>query len=202
MQELPTVQSPPVSGLSEGEISELSAEVRALAAERDAVVLAHNYQLPELQDLADYVGDSLGLSRAAAASDASVIAFCGVHFMAETADMLTPDQVNLILPDLSAGCSMADMANHDDTEEAWDTIHETLGKLGWTGRIVPVTYVNSSAEVKAESDICCTSANAVKVTKSVGTKEVFLAPDRNLAQWVARHTDQNVSCWDGYCPTH
>jgi quinolinate synthase len=169
----------------------LAARVRELAAEKNAVILAHNYQRSEVQDVADVTGDSLGLSIEASNTDAEVIVFCGVHFMAESAAILSP-QKTVLLPRMDAGCPMADMVTADD-----------LRRVRAERPGVPiVTYVNSSAEVKAESDICCTSANAVKVTKSVGTKDVFLAPDRNLAQWVARHTDQNVSWWDGYCPTH
>ncbi|MFG0305610.1 MAG: quinolinate synthase NadA [Phycisphaerales bacterium JB040] len=138
------------------------------------VILGHHYQTDEVIRHADLIGDSLKLSQQAAGlvderaregrPPVEQIIFCGVHFMAETADMLSPESVSVILPDLSAGCSMADMAHHDDTEDAWDSIHETLGKLGWTGRIVPITYVNSSAAIKAfvgaRGGACCTSSNA------------------------------------------
>ena len=149
MLELPTVNELPAK-LSEEEIASLSEEVRALAAERDAVILAHNYQLPELQDVADFVGDSLGLSRQAAKTDAEVIEFCGVHFMAETASVLCPDKTVLIA-DLGAGCSLSESINADQLR-AWKAEHP--------GAVV-VMYVNTSAEVKAETDYCCTSGNAV-----------------------------------------
>ncbi|WP_025321432.1 quinolinate synthase NadA [Deferrisoma camini] len=173
------------------DIQKLQRDIRALARERNAVILAHNYQRGEVQDVADISGDSLGLSMAAAKTDADVIVFCGVHFMAESAAILSPDKT-VILPRMDAGCPMADMITADDVRRIRE---EHPG--------VPiVTYVNSSAEVKAESDICCTSANAVRVTRSVGAPTVYLTPDQNLAQWVARHTDQEVLYWKGYCPTH
>ena len=143
MQELPTIQSNPRPELSPERIGELSEEVRALAAERDAVILAHNYQVPEVQDVADYVGDSLGLSRNAADAEAEVIEFCGVHFMAETASVLSPDKTVLI-PDLDAGCSLSDSITADQLRE-W--------KAGHPGAVV-VMYVNTSADVKAETDYC------------------------------------------------
>ena len=173
------------------DIQKLQQDIRALARERNAVILAHNYQRGEVQDVADISGDSLGLSMAAAKTDADVIVFCGVHFMAESAAILSPDKT-VILPRMDAGCPMADMITADDVRRIRE---EHPG--------VPiVTYVNSSAEVKAESDICCTSANAVRVTRSAGAPTVYLTPDQNLAQWVARHTDQEVLYWKGYCPTH
>ena len=156
MQELPTIQAPPQAELTPAEIEEMSAEVRELAKQRDAIILAHNYELPELQDLADYVGDSLGLSRAAAATDSSVIAFCGVHFMAETASVLSPEKTVLI-PDRDAGCSLADSIDADQLR-AWKAQHP--------GAMV-VMYVNTSAEVKALTDYCCTSSNAVKVVQHI-----------------------------------
>ncbi|MFU8855912.1 MAG: quinolinate synthase NadA [Deferrisomatales bacterium] len=170
---------------------ELRRDIRKLLAERRGVLLAHNYQRPEIQDLADITGDSLALSTEAARTDAKVIVFCGVHFMAESAAILSPEKT-VLLPRMDAGCPMADMITAADVLRVRE---ENPG--------VPiVTYVNSSAEVKAESDVCCTSANAVKVTRATGAPTVYLTPDRNLAQWVARHTDQNVRFWDGYCPTH
>ncbi|MHB8763179.1 MAG: quinolinate synthase NadA [Deferrisomatales bacterium] len=169
----------------------LRAAIRKLLKERNAVLLAHNYQRGEVQDVADITGDSLALSMAAAKTDARVIVFCGVHFMAESAAILSPEKT-VILPRMDAGCPMADMITADD-----------VGRVRQEHPGVPiVTYVNSSAEVKAVSDICCTSANAVVVTKSVKSPTVYLTPDRNLAQWVARHTDQEVLFWDGFCPTH
>ena len=155
MLELPTANELPRK-LDEEEIATLTGEVKALAAERDAVILAHNYQLPELQDMADFVGDSLGLSRQAAATEAEVIEFCGVHFMAETASVLCPDKTVLIA-DLGAGCSLAESINADQLR-AWKAEHP--------GAKV-VMYVNTSAEVKAETDYCCTSSNAVAVVEHV-----------------------------------
>lgn len=166
-------------------------EVRALLRKRKAVLLAHNYQRAEVQDAADFTGDSLALSVEAARTDAEVIVFCGVHFMAESAAILSPRKT-VLLPRLDAGCPMADMITAADVRRVRE---ENPG-------VPVVTYVNSSAEVKAESDVCCTSANAVKVTRATGAPVVYLAPDRNLAQWVSRHTDQEVRFWDGFCPTH
>jgi quinolinate synthase len=169
----------------------LARDVRTLLRDRNAILLAHNYQRAEVQDAADLTGDSLALSVAAQKTDAKVIVFCGVHFMAESAAILSPEKT-VLLPRLDAGCPMADMITADDVLRIRE---EHPG--------VPiVTYVNSSAEVKAESDVCCTSANAVKVTRSVASRRVYLTPDQNLAQWVARHTDQEVLYWKGFCPTH
>jgi len=170
----------------------LAAEVRELAAQRGAVVIAHNYQRAEVQDVADFTGDSLGLSRQAAATSASTIVFAGVHFMAETAKILAPDKT-VLLPELRAGCPMADMVTGEGLR-AW--------KAGNPG-VPVVTYVNSSAEVKAESDVCVTSANAVAVVRALGVDKILFAPDRNLGSWVARSLpDVEVSLWDGWCPTH
>jgi quinolinate synthase len=204
MQELPTIQAPPLSGLSPEEISAMSDEVRALAVERDAVILAHNYQYPELQDVADYVGDSLGLSRAAAASDAEVIAFCGVHFMAETASILSPEKTVLI-PDPGAGCSLADSIDADQLR-AWKAEHP--------GALV-VMYVNTSAEVKAETDYCCTSSNAVDVVRHIWAEhgpeqEILFGPDMWLGAFVERETGlmddperrARFHIWDGECHVH
>jgi quinolinate synthase len=197
MRELPTIQEPvPVLNLSDGEIAELSDEVRALAAERDAVILAHNYQVPENQDVADYVGDSLGLSRQAADADAEVIAFCGVHFMAETASVLSPDKAVLI-PDLEAGCSLSDSITGDQLRE-WKAKHP--------GALV-VMYVNTSAEVKAETDYCCTSSNAVKVVEHIRREhgedaEILFGPDMWLGRYVERTTGRSMHVWDGECHVH
>jgi len=170
----------------------LTGEIRALASQRDAVILAHNYQRPEVQDVADFVGDSLGLSRAAAATDAAVIVFAGVHFMAETAAILAPGKI-VVMPDDTAGCPMADMITAAKLA-AW--------RSEWPG-VPVVTYVNSSAEVKAGSDVCCTSANAVEVVRSLGVERVLFTPDRNLASWVAgRLPEVDVIPWNGFCPTH
>ncbi|HEX6666944.1 MAG TPA: quinolinate synthase, partial [Solirubrobacterales bacterium] len=178
MQELPTIQPPMPAGLSPDEIAALSEEVRALAAQRNAVILAHNYQLPEVQDVADHMGDSLGLSREAAATDAEAIAFCGVHFMAETASILSPEKTVLI-PDLDAGCSLADSIDADQLR-AW--------KAERPGALV-VMYVNTSAEVKAETDYCCTSSNAVKVVEHILREhgpetEILFGPDMWLGSYV------------------
>ncbi|MHB8709074.1 MAG: quinolinate synthase NadA [Desulfuromonadales bacterium] len=171
--------------------TELIQEIRRLAAERDALILAHNYQRDEIQAMADICGDSLGLSQEAARTDKQVIVFCGVHFMAESAAILAPDKTVLI-PRADAGCPMADMITPDGVR---------LMRERHPGAPV-VTYVNSSAAVKAESDICCTSANAVRVVNSLAEAEVILTPDRNLGMYIARHTSKRCHLWDGYCPTH
>ena len=207
MQELPTVQAPLPTGvaeLSRGQIDEMSAEVRELARERDAVILAHNYELPELQDLADYVGDSLGLSRAAAATSSSVIAFCGVHFMAETASVLSPEKTVLI-PDRDAGCSLADSITAHQLR-AWKAEHPDA---------LVVMYVNTSAEVKAETDYCCTSSNAVQVVEHIWSEhgpeqEILFGPDMWLGAFVERETGlideperrARFHVWDGECHVH
>ncbi len=170
----------------------MAAEIRELLAERDAVLLAHNYQRPEVQDAADFVGDSLGLSRQAASTDAKAIVFAGVHFMAETAKILAPGKT-VVLPEHRAGCPMADMITPEELA-AW--------KARYPG-VPVVTYVNSSAAVKALTDVCCTSANAAQVVRSVEADMVLFAPDRNLARWVAEQvSDIEVVAWQGYCPTH
>ncbi len=170
-----------------------AAEVRRLAAQRDAVILAHNYQAPEIQDVADHVGDSLGLSRLAAASTASVIVFAGVYFMAETAKILAPDRTVLI-PDSRAGCSLADTITAEQVRE-WKAEHP--------GAAV-VAYVNTSAEVKAESDLCCTSANAAQIVASVpADQEVLFLPDQFLGAYVQRVTGRaNLHIWLGECHVH
>jgi quinolinate synthase len=168
-------------------------EVRRLAAERDAVLLAHNYQLPEIQDIADHTGDSLALSRIAAASDKSTIVFCGVHFMAETAKILSPDKTVLI-PDARAGCSLADSIDGAQLR-AWKAEHP--------GAVV-VSYVNTTAEVKAETDVCCTSSNAVDVVRSIPAEaEVLFLPDQFLGAHVKRVTGrENLHVWAGECHVH
>ena len=194
---LPTLPpSPSVTALSPGEIEELSAEVRALAAQRDAVILAHNYQLPEVQGVADYVGDSLGLSQRAADTGAEAIAFCGVHFMAETASILSPEKT-VLLPDLGAGCSLADAITADELR-AWKAEHP--------GAIV-VMYVNTSAEVKAETDYCCTSSNAVQVVEHIRREhgddvEILFGPDMFLGAYVEQVTGERMRVWMGECHVH
>lgn len=170
---------------------DLRARIFELKAKRGAVIVAHNYQVPEVQDVADFIGDSLELSRKAAAVDAEVIVFCGVHFMAETAAILAPDKL-VLLPDLKAGCPMADMITADELRE-W--------KKGYPGRPV-VCYINTSAAVKAEADICCTSSNALNVVNSLSAEELLFVPDKNLAAYIQRHTSKKIISWDGYCYVH
>lgn len=165
--------------------------IRKKLKEKNAILLAHNYQPPEIQDVADMCGDSLELSIRAGKTDADIIVFCGVHFMAETASIISPDK-KVLLPKLDAGCPMADMITP-----------ETLMEKKQSLPGVPVvTYVNSPASVKAISDICCTSANAVKVVNSLPDKAVLMTPDKNLAQYTAQHTTKKIHYWEGYCPIH
>jgi quinolinate synthase len=167
-------------------------ELRRLAAERQAIILAHNYQRPEVQDAADLVGDSLELARKAAATDAKVILFCGVHFMAETAHILSPDKT-VLMPDLRAGCPMANMATADGLR--------TL-KAEHPGAAV-VAYVNTSAEVKAEADVCCTSANAAQiVARYPADQPIIFVPDRNLGAWVSKQLGREMILWQGWCHVH
>jgi len=179
-----------MSGRIEG-AADVPTRIVELKRRRNAVLLAHNYQPPEVQALADFVGDSLELSRKAAGSGAEVIVFCGVHFMAETAAILAPEK-KVLLPDLSAGCPMAEMINARELR-SW--------KAQYPGRPV-VAYVNTTAEVKAESDICCTSANALRVVDSLPDPEVLFVPDKNLAAYVARHSAKRIIAWEGYCWVH
>ena len=193
---LPTLMPSGEPPLSPERVLRLQAEVRALAQERDAVILAHNYQVPEVQDVAHFVGDSLGLSRRAADADAGVIAFCGVHFMAETASILSPDKT-VLLPDLDAGCSLADSITADQLR-AWKADHP--------GAIV-VMYVNTTAEVKAETDYCCTSSNAVGVVEHIRREhgddvEILFGPDMWLGAYVERVTGRRMHVWDGECHVH
>ena len=174
----------------------LQAEVRALAAERGAVILAHNYQRPEIQDVADFVGDSLALSQQAAKTEAEVIAFCGVHFMAETASVLSP-QKTVLIPDLDAGCSLADSITAPQLR-AWKAKHP--------GAIV-VMYVNTTAEVKAETDYCVTSSNAVQVVEHIYREhgddvEILFGPDMFLGAYVEKETGRKMHVWDGECHVH
>ena len=202
--ELPTVQPSVVPELSAVQIRELSGEVRALAAERNAVILAHNYQVPEVQDAADLTGDSLQLSREAASTAADVIAFCGVHFMAETASVLSPEKTVLI-PDPDAGCSLSESIDADQLRD-WKAEHP--------GAVV-VMYVNTSAEVKAETDYCCTSSNAVGVVEHIWNEhgpetEILFGPDMWLGSFVARELGlpddperyRRFHVWDGECHVH
>jgi quinolinate synthase len=174
-----------------GTEASLAERVLELKEQRNAVILVHNYQLGEVQDIADFVGDSLGLSQKAAETEAEVIVFCGVHFMAETAAIICPD-MTVLLPDRHAGCPMANMI--------------TPEKLRQKKRELPnatvVCYVNSTAAVKAESDICCTSANAVEVVKSVDNDEILFVPDQYLGHYVSAKVDKKIHLWPGYCPTH
>jgi quinolinate synthase len=169
----------------------MKVKIRELLKQRNAVLLAHNYEPPEIQDIADLCGDSLELSIKAAHTDAEVIVFCGVHFMAETASILSP-QKTVLLPRLDAGCPMADMI---------DPI-ALKSKLRSLRSIPVVTYVNSSAAVKALSTICCTSANIIEVVNSLDADEILMTPDRNLAQYAAANTDKKIHFWEGYCPIH
>lgn len=169
----------------------MKEKIKDLLKKRKAIMLAHNYQPPEIQDIADLCGDSLELSIKAAQTDAETILFCGVHFMAETASVLSPDKT-VLLPRKDAGCPMADMITSE-------TLKARLDKLP---PMPVVTYVNSTAAVKALSTICCTSANAIEVVNSLDADEVLMTPDRNLARYTASHTDKKVHIWDGYCPIH
>lgn len=170
----------------------LIARIERLKAERRAVILAHNYQVGEIQDVADFLGDSLELSQKAAKSDAKTIVFCGVHFMAETAAVLCPDRT-VLLPDLAAGCGMSEMISAAEVRAL---------KEKHPGAAV-VCYVNTTAEVKAESDVCCTSANAAKVVRSIPEdREIIFIPDQYLGAHVARQTGRKLILYNGYCPTH
>lgn len=170
----------------------LMEEIHELARKRNAIILAHNYQAGEVQDVADFVGDSLGLALEAQKTTADLIIFCGVHFMAESAKILNPEK-KVLLPNLSAGCSLADSITPESLDE-W--------KQRYPDHTV-VTYVNSTAEVKAMSDICCTSANAVAVIRSLPTDKILFTPDRNLGNWVKRQVpEKDVVVYDGACPTH
>jgi quinolinate synthase len=170
---------------------EIINEISRLKKQKNAVILVHNYQHPEVQDIADFTGDSLELSQQAAKTTADAIVFCGVHFMAETAYIINPKRI-VLLPDNESGCPMADMI----------TVEALIAKKKELPRAVVVCYVNSTAAVKAESDICCTSGNAVKVVQSLGDEEILFVPDQYLGQWVAEKTGHQMHLWPGYCPTH
>lgn len=169
----------------------LRERLMQLKKERNAIILAHYYQRDEIQEVADFRGDSFLLAQKAAQTDADVIVFCGVHFMGESAKILAPNKT-VIIPDERAGCPMADMVNVEGLRKL---------KAQHPGATV-VTYINSSAEIKAETDICCTSANAVKVVNSVEGQDVIWVPDKNLGHYVQQNTDKNMIIWEGYCNTH
>lgn len=174
------------------EDKELVAKIKELKKKRNAIILVHNYQLPEVQDIADFRGDSLELSRIAAKTEAEVIVFCGVYFMAETASILSPDKL-VLMPDVSAGCPMANMMSADELRKL---------KKEHPGAIV-VGYVNTSAEVKAELDYCCTSTNAVAVVNALkDEKEIIFVPDKYLADYVSKKSGRKLISWHGFCPTH
>jgi quinolinate synthase len=178
--------------LSEVKDEKLVNDILKLKEERKAIILAHNYQIGEVQDIADFVGDSLDLSRQAAKTDAEVIVFCGVHFMAETAKILSPNKT-VLMPDLNAGCAMANMITLRQLKEMKKKHPEA----------VVVSYVNTSAEIKAESDYCCTSANAGKVVQVIPReKEIIFIPDKYLGDYVSKQANRKMILWEGYCPTH
>jgi len=171
---------------------EMINEIKRMKKEKNAVIVAHNYQIDEVQDLADVVGDSFKLSQYCASTDADVVVFCGVHFMAESAKVLSPDKT-VLLPEIHAGCPMADMVTARALREEKKKYPEAA----------VVCYINSSAEVKAECDICCTSSNAVKVVKSLPNKEILFVPDQNLGSFIAKQIpEKTVHLWQGYCITH
>jgi quinolinate synthase len=199
MNALPMLGDAPASGpLRLENIPALQAEIRQLAAQRGAVILAHNYQLPEIQQVADYVGDSLGLSRQAAATEADEIVFCGVHFMAETASVLSPDK-RVIIPDADAGCSLADSITADQLRD-WKATFDPAKR-------VVVMYVNTTAAVKAETDYCVTSSNAVAVVAHIlathgPDTEILFGPDMFLGAYVERSLGITMHVWDGECHVH
>jgi quinolinate synthase len=171
--------------------SSLLEKIRNLKKQRNAIILAHNYQIGEVQDIADYVGDSLGLSQNAARSDAEVIVFCGVRFMAETASILCPEKT-VLMPDITAGCPMANAITPEDLMSLKNKHPEAIA----------VCYINTTAAVKAESDVCCTSSNAVKVVESTGKPKIIFVPDKYLATFVSTRTEKSIIPWNGFCPTH
>ena len=177
--------------MTENRKAKLIGDIIRLKEQRKAVILAHNYQLGEVQDIADFVGDSLELSQNAAKTSADVIVFCGVHFMAETASILCPDKI-VLLPDINAGCPMADMVTAERLKERKKELP----------RATVICYINSSAEVKAESDVCCTSANALKVIESLDAMEILFVPDQYLGHYISTRTDKKMILWPGFCITH
>lgn len=178
-----------------GEIAALVAEISELKRTRNAVVLAHNYQRPEIFEAADFVGDSLELARKAATVDAEIIVFCGVHFMAETAKILNPEKT-VLLPNLAAGCSLADSITGDALAARRDELRNLYADLA------VVSYVNTTAEVKAESDVCCTSSNAVRIVEALPNRNILFTPDENLAAYVQSQTRKNIVAWNGSCYVH
>lgn len=170
---------------------ELLKKIQELKQEKDAIILAHNYQLPEIQDMADILGDSLDLSRKAASTSKGTIIFCGVIFMAESAKLLSPDKTVLI-PRIDAGCAMAGMVKPEDLLRMKEKYPNAK----------VVAYVNTSAATKSLADVCCTSANAVKIVNNIDADEIIFVPDKNLGSYVASHTDKKVHLWDGYCYVH
>jgi len=169
----------------------IEEKIKKLKKERNAIILAHNYQLPEVQDIADFVGDSLELARIAKEAKEKVIIFCGVHFMAETASILAPDKI-VILPDIHAGCPLANSITPEDISNL---------KKRYSDYAV-VSYINTTAEVKAVSDYICTSANAISVVEKISEDKIIFVPDRNLGYYVSKHTKKEMIIWDGFCPTH
>ncbi len=172
-------------------IEELRLKIMSLKKERDAVILAHNYQIPEIQDIADFVGDSLGLSIEAQKVDCKVIVFCGVYFMAETAKILSPDKT-VIMPDIDAGCPMACMI----------TVDELLAMQAEHPKAKTICYINSYADIKAHCDYCCTSANALKMVEKLPYDEFIFVPDRYLGSYVKNKTGKKIHLWKGFCPVH
>lgn len=199
----------------QNELSILREEIGALKKKRNAIILSHNYQRDEVQMIADYTGDSLELSRTAATIDCETIVFCGVHFMAESAAILSPEKT-VLLPEAEATCPMADMIEVSSDRRVWKTFpgydiqpsfvfpHDfTLKNIKDLYPRVPViAYVNTTAEVKAESDICCTSANVVKIVESLPDEKVICIPDRNLSMWAQKNTRKQIIAWDGFCHVH
>jgi quinolinate synthase len=170
---------------------ELKEKILRLKKERNAIILAHYYQRPEIQEIADFLGDSFGLAQKAKETDADVILFCGVHFMGESAKILNMEKT-VIIPDERAGCPMADMVNVDGLKKL--KAQHPNAKV--------VAYINTTAEIKAETDVCCTSSNAVKVIQSIDAEEIIWIPDKNLGQYVQQFTDKKMIIWEGYCNTH